>query len=147
MWSDDLIDLTIKGGRCRACRNVAVWLAFVLTVLIAWQDWNGLFFLLPGVITLYAVLAQINLFMVGVASRHSEELCNYLIFLDFREKVHRARRNGALFLAFGLAALIGWQGWNRLLLLLPAVIALYAAIAQVNVRLIAAELKRRTSED
>lgn len=33
----------------------------------------------------------------------------------------RARRNGALALAFVLAVLIGWRGWNPLLLLLPAV--------------------------
>jgi len=147
MWSDDLGDLTIRGERCRACRNVAVCLAFVLTVLIAWQDWNGLFFLLPGVIALYATVAQISLFMIGVASRHSEELRNYLMFLDFREKVYRARRNDALFVAFALTVLIGLQGWNGLFFLMPAAIALYAAMAQVIAHRTAAELKRRTSAD
>ena len=57
-----------------------------------------------------------------------------------------ARRNGSLFIAFALAALIGATGWNRLFLLLPAAIGLKAAVAQVNIWLIKAELKRRSSE-
>jgi len=58
----------------------------------------------------------------------------------------RARRNDSVFFACGLAALIDLQSWNRLFFLLPAVLGLYAAIAQVNLRSIAAELKRRVSE-
>jgi hypothetical protein len=58
----------------------------------------------------------------------------------------RARRNDSLFFACGAAALIDLQSWHRLFFLLPAVLALYAAIAQVNLRLMAAELKRRVSE-
>jgi hypothetical protein len=58
----------------------------------------------------------------------------------------RARRNDSLFFACGAAALIDLQSWHRLFFLLPAVLALYAAIAQVNLRLMEAELKRRISE-
>jgi uncharacterized membrane protein YhaH (DUF805 family) len=61
-------------------------------------------------------------------------------------EILRARRNGRLFFAMVAAAIIGWRSWNQLLLLVPGVIALYAAIPQVNLCLIAAELKRRRSE-
>jgi hypothetical protein len=58
-----------------------------------------------------------------------------------------ARRNGSLFLAIILAGLIAWRGWNESLFLLPVAVALYAAVAQVNLWLIAAELNRRAWED
>jgi hypothetical protein len=58
----------------------------------------------------------------------------------------RARRNDSLFFACGLASLIDLQNWNKLFFLLPSVMALYAAIAQVNLYLIAVKLKRRASE-
>ncbi len=58
----------------------------------------------------------------------------------------RVRRNDSLFFALGLTAVINLEGWNELLFLLPVAIALNAAIAQVNLCSIAAELRRRIPE-
>ena len=64
MLTGDDIDLTIREERCRACRDIALFLVFVLTTLIAWHRWNGLFLLLPGAIGVYALVAQIGLSLI-----------------------------------------------------------------------------------
>lgn len=148
MFLGDNIDLTVRESNCRACRDGAWVVAFVLTALIAWRHWNGLLFFFPGVIGVYAAIAQISLSLIEseLKRRSSEDSFNRLIALEIRQNRYRSRRNGALFLTFVLTTLIGWQGWNQLALVLPASIGLYAAIAQVKIRLIKGELERRTSE-
>jgi hypothetical protein len=147
MWLGDSIDLRLHGNKCRVYRDGALYVSFLLAFLIAWQGWNELLFLLPAALGCFAVKATIT--CLGIEAEYKRRIReeygpNRFFELEFQENRLRAHRNDSLFLALVLATVMGWHGWNRSFLLVPAIIVLYGAIAHLRAHSIAAELKRHT---
>lgn len=60
--------------------------------------------------------------------------------------INKGRRNLALFIAFTLAAIIAFLHWPPWNLIWPAIVLLYASVAQLNLRLLQTELQKREDE-
>ncbi len=60
---------------------------------------------------------------------------------------HKARRNAFLFLSILAVAVIWYFTWNKWLFIIPAALGLGFALAQSNIAVISAELKRRADDE
>jgi hypothetical protein len=77
----------------RRRRNFALFFALALFGLIYWQDWNKWIFILPIILTLFAVLQHCNilLLMHELKRRQGEDATDLNVMKELTEKANASR--------------------------------------------------------